>query len=41
MSYVAAAYVITIVALAAYVWTLWARQRDLRRQGGPNRHHAQ
>ncbi len=31
MNYVAAAYLITLIVLAAYVWTLWARQRDLRR----------
>lgn len=38
MSYVAAAYVLTIAILAAYVWTLWARQRDLRGRGGPSQH---
>jgi hypothetical protein len=31
MSYVAAAYLLTTAVLAVYVWTLWARQRDLRR----------
>jgi hypothetical protein len=35
MSYVAAAYLVTLAVLALYVWTLWARQRDLRRRGGP------
>lgn len=40
MSYVAAAYAITIAVLAAYVWTLWTRQRELRRQGGSKRPHA-
>jgi hypothetical protein len=35
MSYVAAAYVVTIAVLAAYVGTLWARQRDLHRRAGP------
>jgi len=34
MSYVAAAYLITIAVLAAYIWTLWARQRELRRRAG-------
>jgi len=35
VSYVAAAYIVTIVVLALYVWTLWARQRDLdRRRAG-------
>jgi hypothetical protein len=32
MSYVAAAYLITVALLALYVWTLWARQRELRRR---------
>jgi hypothetical protein len=34
MSYVAAAYLITVAGLAVYVWTLWARQRELRRLAG-------
>lgn len=34
MSYVAAAYLLTLVVLAVYVWTLWARQRDLHRRAG-------
>jgi hypothetical protein len=34
MSYVAAAYLITVAVLALYVWTLWARQRELRRRAG-------
>lgn len=32
MSYVAAAYLITIALFAVYVWTLVARQRELRRR---------
>ena len=31
MSYVAAAYLAAMAVLAIYVWTLWARQRDLHR----------
>jgi CcmD family protein len=34
VSYVAAAYLVTITVLALYAWTLWARQRELRRRGG-------
>lgn len=32
MSYVAGAYLITMAVFAVYVWTLWARQRDIRRR---------
>jgi CcmD family protein len=32
VSYVAAAYLVTMAVLALYVWTLWARQRDLHRR---------
>ncbi len=34
MSYVIAAYLLTLAVLGGYVWTLWARQRDLRRRAG-------
>jgi len=35
LSYVAAAYLVTMAVFALYVWTLWARQRDLdRRRAG-------
>jgi len=32
VSYVAAAYLLTLAVLGVYVWTLWVRQRDLRRR---------
>lgn len=34
MTYVAAAYLLTLAVLAAYVGTIWARHRELRRSRG-------
>lgn len=37
MTYVAAAYLATLAVLAGYVWTVWARHRDLVRAAGDRR----
>lgn len=34
MTYVAAAYLITLAVLAGYIWTIWARHRGLLRGRG-------
>ena len=37
MTYVAAAYLITLAVLALYAGTLWMRQRELTRSSGDRR----
>lgn len=37
MTYVVAAYLLSLAVLAGYVWTLWARHRDLGRRFGGGR----
>ncbi|MGH2398779.1 MAG: heme exporter protein CcmD [bacterium] len=34
MTYVVAAYLLTLAVLAGYVWTVWVRHRELVRAAG-------